>query len=107
MLADAARAVSEGNNYVEVGSSTTGVVEVVAVGLDFHITTTNVPDAFVADVEVEAASGWRLLSPDPASFKMSVGEKRGYEVCNENNEEDEAGGNKISFNIRGLTCASS
>ena len=99
LLAVAARAVSAANDYVEVGSSTTGVVEVVTVGLDFHITTTNVPDAFVADVEVEATSGWRLLSPNPASFKMSVGEKRGYEVCNENNEEDKAGGDILLFKV--------
>ena len=99
LLAGGVWAASAKNNYVEVSSSTPGVVEVVTVGLDFHITTANVPDAFVADVEVEAASGWRLLSPDPASFKMSVGEKRGYEVCNENNEEDKAGGDILLFKV--------
>ena len=48
-LAVGAVAASAGNDYVEVSSSTPGVVEVVPVGMDFHITTANVSDAFKAN----------------------------------------------------------
>ena len=48
-LAVGAVAASAGNDYVEASSSTPGVVGVVPVGMDFHITTANVSDAFKAN----------------------------------------------------------
>jgi len=83
-------AASAGNDYVEVSSSAPGVVEVVPVGMDFHITTANVSDAFKANVAVNPAPGWILISPNPASFEMTVGGSKGYEVRSQSNEEDKA-----------------
>ena len=98
-LAVGAVAASAGNDYVEVSSSTPGVVEVVPVGMDFHITTANVSDAFKANVAVNPAPGWNLISPNPASFEMTVGGSKGYEVRSQSNEEDKAGGNIILFKV--------
>ena len=97
-LAVGAVAASAGNDYVEVSSSTPGVVEVVPVGMDFHITTANVSDAFKANA-VNPAPGWNLISPNPASFEMTVGGSKGYEVRSQSNEEDKAGGNIFLFKV--------
>jgi len=75
LLAGGAVAASAGNGYVEVSSSTPGVVEVVPVGMDFHITTANVSDAFKANVAVNPAPGWNLISPNPASSVAARGMK--------------------------------
>ena len=98
-LAVGAVAASANNGYVEVSSSTPGVVEVVPVGMDFHITTANVSDAFKANVAVNPAPGWNLISPNPASFEMTVGGSKGYEVRSQSNEEDKAGGNIFLFKV--------
>ena len=99
LLADWALAASSNNGYVEVRSDTPGVVDVVPVGMDFHITTTNVPDTFKATVTVSPVSGWDLRSPDPATFQMAVGGRAGYEVRNQSNEEDEASGDIFLFKV--------
>ena len=99
LLADVSLAVSADNGYVEVSSDTPGVVEVVPVGMDFHITTANVSDAFKATVTVSSVPGWDLRSPNPATFEMAIGGNRGYEGRNQNNEEDKAGGNIILFKV--------
>ena len=99
LLANGVLAASAGNDYVEVSSSTPGVVGVVPVGIDFHITTANVSDAFKANVAVNPAPGWNLISPNPASFEMTVGGSKGYEVRSQSNEEDKAGGNIFLFKV--------
>ena len=98
-LAVGAVAASAGNDYVEASSSTPGVVGVVPVGMDFHITTANVSDAFKANVAVNPAPGWNLISPNPASFEMTIGGSKGYEVRSQSNEEDKAGGNIFLFKV--------
>ncbi|NLE41275.1 MAG: hypothetical protein GX615_05535, partial [Lentisphaerae bacterium] len=67
--------------------------------MDFHITTANVSDAFKANVAVNPAPGWNLISSNPASFEMTVGGSKGYEVRSQSNEEDKAGGNIFLFKV--------
>jgi hypothetical protein len=59
------------NGYVHVRSDTLGVESIVAIDLDFHITTTNVPDSFCAEVYVSSIDIWSLNSP--SNFTMQVG----------------------------------
>ena len=72
---------------------------IVPVDLDFHITTTNVDDSFMADVDVTSISPWELISPDPKSFQMSAGDMVPYEVRNINDIEEIVSGKIILFKV--------
>jgi hypothetical protein len=100
LLAVAALAVSASNSYVKVDCSTVGVDGIVPIGLDFHITTTNVADSFTANVTVTNISPFELVAPVPSSFNMSIGESTLYTVKNKDNiEEASISGNIILFKV--------
>ena len=69
LLAVGALAASANNGHVEVSSATPGVVEVVPVGMDFHITTTNVSDAFEATVTVSSFQAGIFAARIPRRLK--------------------------------------
>jgi hypothetical protein len=56
------------NGFVHVNSDTIGVEKIVAIDLDFHITTTNVPDSFCAEVYVSSI-GYTFSAPRPTVDK--------------------------------------
>lgn len=73
--------MAAGNNYVNVSSDTTGVVEIIPVSeTDFDITTANVSNQFKADVTVTGKSPWVIKPDDPMTDNLAPGGSIGYTV---------------------------
>lgn len=94
LLTIVALALSASNGYVTVSCDTAGVEDIVAIDVDFYITTRGVsaPD-FVAGVGVSADLPWKLVEPASGSLELGIGESGSYRVEDETGKEDEAGGN--------------
>ena len=73
LLTIVALALSASNGYVTVSCDTAGVEDIVAIDVDFYITTRGVsaPD-FVAGVGVSADLPWKLVEPASGSLELGI-----------------------------------